>query len=55
MLEVSGHKIEQTIDKGDTSAKFADTPINKGPTRLMAKLILAETNKGPWQVNISCK
>jgi len=53
LLEVSGRKAAQKIDKGETSAVFTDMPIDKGPTRLMATLTLAETNKGPWHVNIS--
>jgi len=53
MLEVSGRKAIRKIDKGETSVKFTDMPIDKGPTRLMATLILAETTKGPWHVNIS--
>jgi arylsulfatase A-like enzyme len=53
LLEVSGGKVGQTIDKGETSVKFADVHIDKGPTRLMATLTHAETTKGPWHVNIS--
>jgi len=53
LLEVSGRKTSQAIDKGETSVKFAGISIDKGPTRLMATLTLAETTKGPWHVNIS--
>jgi hypothetical protein len=54
LLEVSGSKTAQMIiNKGETSAKFADMPIDKGPTRLMATLTFAEATKGPWHVNIS--
>ncbi|MHC4584203.1 MAG: arylsulfatase [Planctomycetota bacterium] len=55
LLEVSGRKIGQTIDKGGNSVKFTDMPIDKGPTRLIATLILAGATKGPWHVNISWK
>jgi len=55
LLEVSGRKIGQAVDKGDNSAKFTDMPIDKGPTRLMATLNLAGATKGPWHVNISWK
>jgi arylsulfatase A-like enzyme len=55
LIEVSGCRIGQTIDKGETSAKFTAMPIGKGPTRLMATLTLAEVTKGPWHVNISWK
>jgi len=53
LLEVSGSKTNQTINKGETSAKFTDISIDKGFNRLMATLILAETTKGPWHVNVS--
>ena len=55
LLEVSGRKSTQTIAKGQTSANFKAVPVEKGPTRLMATLNLAETAKGPWHVNISWK
>jgi len=55
LLEVSGRKSTQTIAKGQTSANSKAVPIEKGPTRLMATLNLAETAKGPWHVNISWK
>jgi arylsulfatase/arylsulfatase A len=55
LLEVSGRKVDQRIVKGVTSAKFTDMLIDKGSTRLMATLNLAEANKGPWHVNISWK
>ncbi|MHC4325271.1 MAG: arylsulfatase, partial [Planctomycetota bacterium] len=52
LLEISGRKTSQRINKGETSATFTDISVDKGPTRLMAKLILAGTSKGPWHVNI---
>jgi hypothetical protein len=54
-LEVSGRKVSQTFSKGETSVKFTETVIDKGPTRLSATLTIAETSKGPWHVNISWK
>jgi len=53
LLDVSGRKTSQAIDEGETSVTFAGMHIDKGPTRLMATLTLAETTKGPWHVNIS--
>ena len=55
LLQVSGRKIGQMIEKGETSARFAEIPVDKGPTRLMATLTLAGKTKGPWHVNISWK
>lgn len=55
LLEVSGRKVGQTIAKGDTTVKFIDMPIGKGPTRLKAALTLGNETKGPWHVNISSK
>jgi arylsulfatase A-like enzyme len=53
ILEVSGRKTNHTIDKDKTSVKFTGMHIDKGPTRMMATLTLAETSKGPWFVNVS--
>jgi hypothetical protein len=53
LLEVSGTKNNRTINKGESSVKFADITIDKGPTRLMATLTFAYTTRGPWHVNIS--
>jgi arylsulfatase/arylsulfatase A len=53
LLEISGKRVDQAINKGQTSAKFTDIPIDKGSARLMATLTFADTTKGPWHVNIS--
>ncbi len=53
LLEVSGRKTGQTIDKGQRSAKLTGVYIDKGPARLMVTLTLGEVTKGPWHVNIS--
>ncbi|MBN1806267.1 MAG: arylsulfatase [Sedimentisphaerales bacterium] len=53
MLEISGQKISRTVNEGQTSVKFEDISIAKGPARLMATLALGDTTKGPWHVNIT--